>query len=153
MTWAERQKGRVWFTEVLTFRLEELDTDGLIVRAVLLEDVDNVLLLNAVGGVEEVQHIRRVGDAILQSRLGIREAIVSIAHVVLEGARAIWKVKGLLDIIEECLLGEAQLHLMPKEGDLVEGGNGPLDRHRVAHLHHRTAFLALQKFDLKEKRD
>lgn len=132
-----------------TFRSEKLDTDWLVVGTVFVEDVHNVLLGYAVGSVEKMQNTGRMEDSILGCRLGICKAIVTIAHEIFEGTCSVGQVEWLLDIVQKGLLGEAKLHFNTKKGDLVQRGNASFHRTGIAHLHHRTAFFAFQKLDLK----
>ena len=72
------------FTICLTFRLEELDTNRLVVGTVLIKDGHNVLFSDAKWSIEKVQHIGRVRYAVLQCRFGIGKAIITVAHKVFE---------------------------------------------------------------------
>jgi hypothetical protein len=132
----------------LTFGLKELDSTGDDSR-VVFEDIHDVVFGDPVGGVEEVQNLCRRRDSVFRGGLRVSEAIVSVAHEVLERGGRVDEVEGLLHVVEEGLLRVTQLHLMAKECHVIQCTDTALDRHRVSHLNHSTALFALQEFHLK----
>jgi len=128
------------------FGLKELDSTGDDSR-VVFEDIHDVVFGDPVGGVEEVQNLCRRRDSVFRGGLRVSEAIVSVAHEVLEGGGRVDEVEGLLHVVEEGLLRVTQLHLMAKECHVIQCTDAALDRHRVSHLNHSTALFALQELD------
>ena len=108
-------------------------------------------------------------DAILCGALWSKEAVAAAVGEVFEGGRAVLHIARILAgrwILEMCLLRWTEnmcrfnraagsildapnLNLLSKECGSVKSATHTFRCHRIAHLHHGSAFLRLEEFHLR----
>ena len=94
-----------------------------------------------------MEDFRRGLNPVLCRHLGVYKSVVLVPHKIHKGRGTVRKLVRLLNIRQESLLREAELHFGFEESDIIEIGHHPLDGQTVAHLHHGTALLGLQELD------
>jgi len=93
---------------------------------VALEDLSDLILSDARGSVEEVENLGWALNAVLGGSLRVGEAVVAVAHEVLEGRGGVRKVMGVGHVLQERLLGMTEAQLTAEEEAVVEILNGAL---------------------------
>eukprot|EP00916_Digyalum_oweni_P019830 GHVL01033104.1.p2 GENE.GHVL01033104.1~~GHVL01033104.1.p2 ORF type:complete len:181 (+),score=22.96 GHVL01033104.1:329-871(+) len=93
---------------------------------VALEDLSDLILSDARGSVEEVENLCWALNAVLGGSLRVGEAVVAVAHEVLEGRGGVRKVMGVRHVLQERLLGMTEAQFTAEEEAVVEILDGAL---------------------------